>query len=562
MKPVVEEEDFEITPEKKMSKRAVNFKVAPEGYNLTTHRCQVAFTGKISRCSEKKKKPQKQKELSKKAFEKVLEEVKRQDSKLQEVNKTIAVTIKMLQEQLTKRITKLQRELHEIIRSFKTRRLKATIPLRTTDFQRDVTVISWNIDEIGDLYDQLDLKCGDWKQNIIKHNIDYYTFPANNDTSSKPFYVDPLGYTDVMPPDDSNDYYEACPVHVNRPSCHRRCQFIGRHHRCPSPRKRNSHQNAIHTMGSFKQETDIQHGNFDEDYHQAARKKSEEIFRKTWKDKGRIRASSQYNTAPFTRIERAFMASAISMTTDRELEQDEEKAKVAAIKLKLQMTNIDADDRIKAQQLQIETLTRELEDLQKDRQFCTPSVTSHHSDPAVEPPTVILTSTITQDISIPVPGEISYTMNALLEIYETLDEDSKNELLKYAISSGNENLQSCLLMLHQNKTGTSLAKLTKDLIKLADSYEVPDLKFDKQASKQQFNFHTWIMKIQPILAMFPKTASVLPNDKVIPLPDPHTAGNRALYFLISSRTDSYFQRVIKQFEPFSDGKTRASFTND
>jgi len=51
------------------------------------------------------------------------------------------------------------------------------------------------------------------------------------------------------------------------------------------------------------------------------------------------------------------MASAISTTTDGELEQDEEKARAAAILLKLQMTNIDADDRIKAQQLQIETLT-------------------------------------------------------------------------------------------------------------------------------------------------------------------------------------------------------------
>jgi len=212
------------------------------------------------------------------------------------------------------------------------------------------------------------------------------------------------------------------------------------------------------------------------------------------------------------------------------------------------MTNIDADDRIKAQQLQIETLTRELEDLRKDRQLCTPSVTSHHSDPTVEPPTV----TVGQDISIPVPGEISHTMNALLEKYETLDKGSRNELLKFAISSGNENLQSRLLMLRQNKTGTSLAKLTKELIKLADSYKVPELKFDEQASKRRFNFHAWIMKIQPNLPMFPQTASVLPNNKVIPFADPHTAGNRVLYLLISSRTDSYFKRVIKQFEPFSD----------
>jgi len=44
-------------------------------------------------------------------------------------------------------------------------------------------------------------------------------------------------------------------------------------------------------------------------------------------------------------------------------------------------------------------------------------------------------------------GEISYTMNALLDKYDTLDDANKNELLKYAISLGNENLQSRLLML-------------------------------------------------------------------------------------------------------------------
>jgi hypothetical protein len=60
------------------------------------------------------------------------------------------------------------------------------------------------------------------------------------------------------------------------------------------------------------------------------------------------------------------------------------------------------------------------------------------------------------------------------------------------------------------------------------------------------------MKIQPILAMFSQTATVLPNDKIVSFRDPHAIGNRALYLLISSRTDSYFQRAIKQFEPFGE----------
>jgi hypothetical protein len=148
--------------------------------------------------------------------------------------------------------------------------------------------------------------------------------------------------------------------------------------------------------------------------------------------------------------------------------------------------------------------------------------------------------------------ELSYTMDSLLEKYETLDDENKNELMKYAIPTGNEHLQSCLLMLRQGKSNTSLAKLTKELIKLAESYKVPELKFDEQASKRHFNYQAWIMKLQPILAMFLQTASVLPGDKVVPFADPASIGNRDLYLLISSRTDSYFQWAIKQFEPFGD----------
>jgi hypothetical protein len=41
----------------------------------------------------------------------------------------------------------------------------------------------------------------------------------------------------------------------------------------------------------------------------------------------------------------------------------------------------------------------------------------------------------------------------------------------------------------------SLAKLTKEIIKLADTYKVPELRFDEQASKRRFNFQNWIMKL-------------------------------------------------------------------
>jgi hypothetical protein len=120
IKPIVQEEDFEIIPEKKIEKGVVNFAVAPKGHNLNTHsQRNIGFT--VNGCNDKKKKlPKKQKEISKAEFEKVLEQVKRQDKDLKEVNKTIAVSVKMLQGQLTKGIkaTKLQRELQEKIKNF------------------------------------------------------------------------------------------------------------------------------------------------------------------------------------------------------------------------------------------------------------------------------------------------------------------------------------------------------------------------------------------------------------------------------------------------------------
>jgi hypothetical protein len=90
------------------------------------------------------------------------------------------------------------------------------------------------------------------------------------------------------------------------------------------------------------------------------------------------------------------------------------------------------------------------------------------------------------------------------------------------------------MMLWEGKTGASLAKLTKELIKLAESYKVPELKFDEQASKRRYNYQTWLMKLQPILAMFIQTACVLPGDKVVPFSDPTSMGNWALNLLISS----------------------------
>jgi hypothetical protein len=477
IKPMVEEENFEIIPEKKvLEDEVVSFEVAPEGNNLATHQRQVMTAGKISQ-HNKKKAPKKGKQLSKKAFEKILEEVKCQDKKFEEVNKTIAVTVKMLEEQLTKgiKIAKLQRELHEIIRNFEMHRLKTVFPLRTVNFEQNFEVISENIDEIGELYEQLDKKCNDWKERFKEHDIGYYTFSPRNDTVERDdrcLYVDPFGHADFTVPDESNDYYEPCPINIRRPSNHHRCQFIGHHRHCSPMKKQNSPRNVSYILQEsnknnqnwkkqFHQELQevthtglhspkvphefqvhdfkmkakaskvnqepkaklVSHGNQQVDdmetHHRTACQRSEEIFNATWKEKEELRAKRQQQHVPFTRIERAFVA--IRMSTEGEIEHDEEKAKTAAIELKSEMEKADLQDLMTAQQSQIAALTRELEELRKkDRQFCTPSVTSHHSDPVAEPPIVIHTSSITQDIpsTTPASGEISYTTSVMLERYE------------------------------------------------------------------------------------------------------------------------------------------------
>lgn len=52
--------------------------------------------------------------------------------------------------------------------------------------------------------------------------------------------------------------------------------------------------------------------------------------------------------------------------------------------------------------------------------------------------------------------------------------------------------------------------------------------------------------------MFPQMAKVLPGDNVVLFSDPHHIGNQALYLLLCSCVDPYFQRAVKEYEPFGD----------
>jgi hypothetical protein len=52
--------------------------------------------------------------------------------------------------------------------------------------------------------------------------------------------------------------------------------------------------------------------------------------------------------------------------------------------------------------------------------------------------------------------------------------------------------------------------------------------------------------------MLPQTAAVLSGNTVNPFLDPYNDGNRALYLLVCSQTDAYFQHAVKLYEPFGN----------
>jgi hypothetical protein len=96
------------------------------------------------------------------------------------------------------------------------------------------------------------------------------------------------------------------------------------------------------------------------------------------------------------------------------------------------------------------------------------------------------------------------------------------------------------------------AKLAKELIKLANTYKVPELTFSDQASKRHFGYQTWFNKLRLILVMFPETSEVIQGEKIVPLNDANCVCNKALYLVIGSRVDAYFQRAIRKLEGKGD----------
>jgi hypothetical protein len=94
------------------------------------------------------------------------------------------------------------------------------------------------------------------------------------------------------------------------------------------------------------------------------------------------------------------------------------------------------------------------------------------------------TATAYNDRKFSANNTISSTLETMLEKYDELDEDSRKMLIQNAITTDNAVLQQPLMELRATQGNKiSLAKLTKEIIKLANTYKVPELCFDEQASK-------------------------------------------------------------------------------
>ncbi len=96
------------------------------------------------------------------------------------------------------------------------------------------------------------------------------------------------------------------------------------------------------------------------------------------------------------------------------------------------------------------------------------------------------------------------------------------------------------------------AKLAKELIKLENTYKVPELTFSNQAGRCCFGYQTWFNKLRPFLAMFPETSEAIQGDKIVPFKDANYVRNKALYLVIVSWVDAYFQCAIRKLEGKGD----------
>jgi hypothetical protein len=121
--------------------------------------------------------------------------------------------------------------------------------------------------------------------------------------------------------------------------------------------------------------------------------------------------------------------------------------------------------------------------------------------------------------------------------------EATKALLSVALSSRNYELQRELFSkkgLVTNDNTSKQAKLAKELIKLANTYNIPELKFSEQATKRHMAYTAWVTKLKTILSMFPATTNMISQDTIILFQDPNCYQNKAVFLLMGSKVNANF----------------------
>jgi len=153
-------------------------------------------------------------------------------------------------------------------------------------------------------------------------------------------------------------------------------------------------------------------------------------------------------------------------------------------------------------------------------------------------PTTTSTSIAPSSTSLTTP------IKNLIANYDSLNDATKKALLWVALSSNNYELQRELFSkngLVTNNNMSKQAKLAKELIKLANTYNAPKLKFSEQATKHRTA--AWVTKLKTILSMFPATTTLIDQDTIVPFPDPNCYQNNVKADLASGKPLTSSQNV-------------------
>lgn len=334
---------------------------------------------------------------------------------------------------------------------------------KTAEYERLIEAQSNTMKDLQDMLEKVAKRYGNWIEKFPEYSIQNFTFIDNYGVvhNSPAQYVDKHGQVHDKP---LQFLMEDGIVHdtlaLKRASSHHHCRYVG-----------HTRQHCKRSRSPCNRLKGIQH----EEQKRMADLECElntSICHSAWEDKRRVQLESEIENLreemlnpnrSFSRLERAYVASSTSYTTtavpadivtvntDTEIDQDEAMAKSAARYLQSEMQQIDAYEltltRLKDQENIIETLTREFIALRRDNNHngrVSVSTQHTHTD---HPHSLDCAAPNDATKQTVVPAGLSHTINTMLERYDTLDQSSKNELLKHAIATGNENLQSRLLML-------------------------------------------------------------------------------------------------------------------